>query len=177
MRFGYAIPLALFAVLVLVLSFGLTLKPSEIPSALIGEPVPQFDLPPVAGRELGLASADLKGGEVALVNVFASWCVACRVEHPLLMALSRRGVVPVYGLAYKDRSRNAARWLGQFGDPYQRTGLDLDGRVGIEWGVYGVPETFIVDGRGVIVAKHIGPITQRDLDETILPAIARARQR
>ena len=177
MRLGYVTPLALFAVLAVALGFGLTLKPREIPSALIGAPVPEFDLPPVAGRELGLASADLKGGEVALVNVFASWCVACRVEHPLLMALARQAVVPVHGLAYKDRSRNAARWLNQFGDPYRRTGLDLDGRVGIDWGVYGVPETFIVDGRGVIVAKHIGPITQRDLDETILPAIARARRR
>lgn len=177
MRLGYVTPLALFAVLAVALGVGLTLKPRDIPSALIGEPVPTFDLPPVAGRELGLASADLKGGEVVLVNVFASWCVACRIEHPLLMALSRQGVVSVHGLAYKDRARNAARWLSQFGDPYRRTGLDLDGRVGIDWGVYGVPESFIVDGRGVIVAKHIGPITQRDLDETILPAIARARQR
>jgi len=177
MRLGYFTPLAVFAVLALALGIGLTLEPRNIPSALIGELVPTFDLPPVAGRELGLASADLKGGEVALVNVFASWCGACRIEHPLLMALSRQGVVPVHGLAYKDRSANAARWLNQFGDPYRRIGLDLDGRVGIDWGVYGVPESFIVDGRGVIVAKHIGPITQRDLNETILPAIARARQR
>ena len=177
MRTGTLLPLGLFAALAVALAFGLTLKPREIPSALIGQAVPEFALPPVQDHELGLATGDLKTGEVALVNVFASWCVACRVEHPLLMALRREGVVPVHGLAYKDASANAAAWLVRFGDPYERTGLDLKGRVGIDWGVYGVPETFVVDGAGTIVAKHIGPITERDLVETILPAIERARAR
>ena len=175
MRLGYTLPIVLFVALALALGIGLTLSPRDIPSALIGKPVPEFDLPPVVDRELGLASVDLRQGEVSLVNVFASWCTACRVEHPLLMALDREGVVPVHGLAYKDRTENADRWLDRFGDPYTRTGLDLSGRVAIDWGVYGVPETFVVDGAGRIIEKHIGPITPRDLEEKILPAIARAR--
>ena len=175
MRLGYVVPIAVFVIFAIALSVGLTLNPRDIPSALIGKPIPEFDLPAVPPRGLGLASDDLKKGDVVLINVFASWCVACRVEHPLLMELARSGVVQVYGLAYKDPPENSDRWLGQFGDPYTRTGVDRDGRVGIDWGVYGVPETFIVSGDGRIIDKHIGPISPADLENKILPLIEQAR--
>jgi cytochrome c biogenesis protein CcmG/thiol:disulfide interchange protein DsbE len=137
--------------------------------------VPEFSLPPVKGRTLGLSSADLKG-EVSLVNVFASWCTACRYEHPIFMRLKQDGVVPVHGLNYKDKPDDAAQWLDTLGDPYTRTGADLDGRVSIDWGVYGVPETFVVGRDGRIAYKHIGPVTAEVWDETILPLIERLRQ-
>jgi cytochrome c biogenesis protein CcmG/thiol:disulfide interchange protein DsbE len=159
----------------IVLAIGLTRNAHDIPSALIGKPVPEFSLPPVKGRTLGLSSADLKG-EVSLVNVFASWCVACRQEHPLLMELKRSGTVPLHGLNYKDRPDDAAGWLDRMGDPYICTGADRTGRVSIEWGVYGVPETYVVDGDGRIAFKQIGPIDQETLDGTILPLVERMRR-
>lgn len=168
------IPLLLFAGVVAVLAIGLTLNPREVPSPLIGKPVPEFALPPVRGRSLGLSGADLKG-EVSLVNVFASWCVACRDEHPILMNLRREGFVPIHGLNYKDRPEDAARWLDTLGDPYTRTGADLDGRVGIDWGVYGVPETFVVDRDGRIAYKFIGPVTPEVLEKKLRPLIAGLR--
>jgi len=163
-------PLLLFAALVALFAVGLTLNPREVPSPLIGKAVPEFELPPVKGRTLGLASRDLKG-EVALVNVFASWCVACREEHPVFMELQKRGVVPIHGLNYKDKPDDAARWLAALGDPYTRTGADLDGRVAIDWGVYGVPETFLIDREGRIAYKHIGPVTPQVMRENLLPRI------
>jgi len=168
----YLGPLAIFAIVGVFLGVGLTLNPREIPSPLIGKPVPQFQLAAVKGRTLGLASSDLRG-EVSIVNVFASWCVACREEHPLWMALARQNIAPIHGLNYKDKPDDAARWLGELGDPYRRTGADLDGRVGIEWGVYGVPETYVVDKRGVIRDKVIGAITPRIVDERLLPLVRR----
>ena len=168
----YLGPLAIFAIVGVFLGVGLTLNPREIPSPLIGKPVPQFQLAAVKGRTLGLASGDLRG-EVSIVNVFASWCVACREEHPLWMALARQNIAPIHGLNYKDKPDDAARWLGELGDPYRRTGADLDGRVGIEWGVYGVPETYVVDKRGVIRDKVIGAITPRIVDERLLPLVRR----
>lgn len=168
------IPLLLFAGVVVVLAIGLTLNPREVPSPLVGKPVPEFALPPVKGRALGLSSADLKG-EVSLVNVFASWCVACREEHPGFLQLQREGFVPIHGLNYKDRPEDAARWLDTLGDPYTRTGADLDGRVAIDWGVYGVPETFVVDRDGRIAHKHIGPITPDVLEKKLRPLIAKLR--
>ena len=137
------LPRALFVLLVVVLGIGLSLNPREVPSPLIGKRIPEFKLPPVKGRTQGLASADLIG-QVSLVNVFASWCVACRAEHPVLVDLARRQVVPIHGLNYKDAPDDAARWLDQLGDPYSRTGADVDGSVAIDWGVYGVPETFLI---------------------------------
>src|SRR3990167_4499693 len=131
-RLGRFVPLLLFLGLAVLFGVGLTLNPREIPSPLIGKPVPTFSLPPVKGRTLGLSSADLKG-EVSLVNVFASWCAACRAEHPLLMDLKERGVVPIHGLNYKDKPEDAERWLNELGDSYTRTGADVDGKVGIEW--------------------------------------------
>lgn len=168
-------PIAVFAALAAGFGYGLTRNPQEIPSALIGKPVPEFRLPPVQGRRLGLSSADLKG-EVSLVNVFASWCTACRYEHPLFMRLKAEGVVPIHGLNYKDKPENAAAWLDKLGDPYTRTGADRDGRVAIDWGVYGVPETYVISAEGHIVHKHIGPLSQKDLDETILPMIEALRR-
>ncbi len=173
-RIAYVVPLAVFAVMAVAFAIGLTLDPSEVPSVLIGEPVPEFDLPPVQGRALGLSDTDLKG-EVSLVNVFASWCQACRVEHPLLMDLARRKVVPVHGLNYKDKPDDAEAWLDELGDPYTRTGADIDGRVAIDWGVYGVPETFVVDAAGRIAHKHIGAITRKKFAAEILPVIMRLR--
>ena len=168
-------PVVAFVALGALLAAGLTLNPREIPSPLIGKAVPQFALPPVQGRSLGLASTDLRS-EVSIVNVFASWCVACKEEHPLFMQIRREGLVPLHGLNYKDRPADAAKWLDELGDPYTRTGADLDGRVAIDWGVYGVPETFVIDRDGRIAYKHIGPITPRLLHETLQPLIARLRQ-
>lgn len=174
-RLAYVVPLLVFIALVVILGIGLTLDPRKVPSPLIGKPVPEFSLPPVKGRTLGLASTDLKS-EVSLVNVFASWCVACRSEHPLFMKLKADGTVTIHGLNYKDKPEDAARWLEELGDPYTRTGADLDGRVSIDWGVYGVPETFVIDREGRIAYKQIGPITPQVLDEKILPLIRRLRQ-
>jgi len=174
-RLRYGLPIIVFVVLALMLSWALNHDPRAIPSALIGQPVPQFTLPPVKGRVLGLSSANLTG-EVSLVNVFASWCVECRAEHPLLLRLKADGVVPIHGLNYKDSPDDAARWLNTFGDPYARTGADLNGRVAIDWGVYGVPETFVVAKDGRIAHKQIGPISPESLDETILPLIRRLQQ-
>jgi cytochrome c biogenesis protein CcmG/thiol:disulfide interchange protein DsbE len=137
--------------------------------------VPQFSLPPVKGRALGLSNADLVG-EVSLVNVFASWCVACRDEHPLFMRMKADGVVPIHGLNYKDQPDSAARWLNTLGDPYMRTGADRAGRVAIDWGVYGVPETFVITKDGRIAYKHIGPLTPDALEKTIRPLIERLRR-
>ena len=171
----FAVPLLIFLVIAVAFAIGLTLNPREIPSALIGKPVPEFDLAPVEGRSLGLSNRDLKG-EVSLVNVFASWCTACRLEHPLLMGLQARNVVPIHGLNYRDKPDDARKWLDTLGDPYTRTGADLDGRVGIDWGVYGVPETFIVDRNGRIAHKHIGAITEESLSEEILPLVRDLRR-
>jgi cytochrome c biogenesis protein CcmG/thiol:disulfide interchange protein DsbE len=150
------------------------MNPRLVPSPLIGKQVPEFSLAPVMGHELGLASADLKG-EVSLVNVFASWCTSCLEEHPLLVRLASSGIVPIHGLNYKDKPEDAARWLNRLGDPYTRTGADINGRVGIDLGVYGVPETYIIDREGKIAHKHIGPISPIDLKETILPLIKELR--
>jgi cytochrome c biogenesis protein CcmG, thiol:disulfide interchange protein DsbE len=173
-RLVFLAPVIAFIGVVVAFSISLNRDPSTVPSALIGKRVPTFSLAPVKGRTLGLSSADLKG-EVTLVNVFASWCVACRDEHPLLMRIRERKLVPIHGLNYKDKPDDAARWLDTMGDPYIRTGADLDGRVAVDWGVYGVPETYVIDRQGRIAFKQIGPITPEALERTILPTIARLR--
>lgn len=175
LRIPYLIPVVLFLGLALALGWGLRRDPRELPSALIGKPVPEFSLPPVQGRTLGLSAADLKG-EVSLVNVFASWCTACRYEHPVFMRLKEDGVVAIHGINYKDRPQDAAKWLDELGDPYTRTGADLDGRVSIDWGVYGVPETFVIDRNGRIVFKQVGPVTSEVYREKIGPLIEELRQ-
>ena len=174
-RVAMLVPLVFFAGLVALFAVGLTLNPREVPSPLIGKPVPEFELPPVKGRTLGFASSDLRG-EVTLVNVFASWCLSCREEHPVFMDLRSRGVIPIHGLNYKDTPDDAAAWLAEMGDPYTRTGADLDGRVAIDWGVYGVPETFVIDREGRIAYKHIGPITRELVREKLAPLIEELRR-
>ena len=171
----FIVPILLFGVIAVFFAVGLTLDPRKLPSMLIGKTVPDFDLPPVAGRKLGLSDEDLKG-EVSLVNVWASWCTECRAEHPLLMDLAKRGGVPIHGLNYKDKPVDAQNWLDNLGDPYTRTGADRDGRVAIDWGVYGVPETFVVDSEGKIVYKHIGAISVAILNEKILPVISELKK-
>jgi cytochrome c biogenesis protein CcmG/thiol:disulfide interchange protein DsbE len=174
-RLLFAMPAVGFAGLAGLLALGLGRDPSRVPSALIGQQTPKFSLQPVQGRTLGLANPDLLG-QVSLVNVFASWCLACREEHPLLMQVSHDKIVPIHGLNVKDAPDDAARWLNTMGDPYTRTGADRDGRVAIDWGVYGVPETFLVGADGIIAHKQIGALTQAVLSETILPLVARLRQ-
>ncbi len=166
----FVLPILLLVGLAVLFAVGLRHDPSIVPSVLIDKPVPEFDLPPLFDDKPGLATADLNG-QVALVNVFASWCIPCRVEHPLFMRIAEEGEVPVYGINYKDAPADAKRWLAELGDPYTRIGADRDGRAGIEWGVYGVPETFLVDGTGTIRFKHVGPLTVDVLDETIMPLV------
>jgi len=169
------LPVIAFTAVVVLLAIGLTRDPRTIPSPLIGKPVPVFDLPPVKGRPHGLSNRDF-GGDVVLLNVFASWCVSCREEHKVLLALNRQHALPIFGLNYKDKPDEAAAWLDQMGDPYARTGADADGRVGIDWGVYGVPETFVVDREGRIAYKHIGPLTPAVVESTLLPMVEKLRR-
>jgi cytochrome c biogenesis protein CcmG, thiol:disulfide interchange protein DsbE len=146
--------------------------PSVIPSPLIDKPVPTFDLPPLPGYGRGVSSNDLKG-EVMIVNIFASWCIPCRAEAPILMALSKNTKVPIYGIDQKDTPENALEYLKELGDPYKAIGMDSDRHVSIDWGAYGAPETFIIDAEGRIRYKQAAPITQGDLQETILPLLAK----
>jgi len=163
------VPLIAFALMVLF-GWGLFRGGDDLPSALLDKPVPEFALAPVLGREEGLSTQDLIG-HVSLVNVFASWCVPCRAEHPLFMELSATGEVPLYGINYKDPPEQARAWLDELGDPYARIGADINGRAGIEWGVYGVPETYVIAPDGTIAYRHVGPITRAILQETLLPIV------
>ena len=163
-------PLAIVLALIAVFGVGLTLKPGEIPSPLIGKPAPAFELP-VLGQPDQLLTLDAVTRQVSLLNVWGSWCIACRVEHPLLMQLAADNVVPIYGLNWKDEPTAAQRWLQRHGDPYVASGQDLAGNVAIDYGVYGAPETFLIDKAGVIRHKHIGPITEDALNNTLLPMI------
>ena len=170
-RLVYVLPLAVFTVLVVYFALGLGMDPKIIPSALIDKPAPHFTLPPIEGGvRRGFSDIDLKGG-VSVINVFASWCIPCKAEHPLITRLAGMGVATVYGLNYKDKAADALKWLADLGDPYDRIGADGDGRVGIDWGVYGVPETFVVDAQGRIRHKHVGPLTQKSLEGELLPII------
>lgn len=170
MKARFLIPLAIFLVLVGFLAVGLTRKPNEIPSPLIGKPAPAFTLTQLADPKKTFSPADFKG-KVWLLNVWASWCVACKEEHPVLMDLAAKKTLPIVGLDYKDQRPAALAFLQQGGDPYVFSIVDADGRVGIDYGVYGVPETFLIDGQGIIRYKHIGPVTPRVLEEKILPMV------
>ena len=164
------IPLLIFGVLLGFLAVGLSLNPREIPSPLINKPAPAFSLPALDAPDQKISAQDLRG-KVWILNVWASWCVACRIEHPLLVEFSKAGMVPIYGLNYKDKRDDAIRWLVNFGNPYTRSMSDIDGLVGIDFGVYGVPETFVIDKQGVIRMKHIGPVTPEVLRDDIIPLV------
>ncbi|HLX78961.1 MAG TPA: DsbE family thiol:disulfide interchange protein [Burkholderiales bacterium] len=164
----FLLPIAVFILLIGFLAAGLKLDPREVPSPLVGKPAPAFDLPVLLQPDKRFAPRDMRG-KVWLLNVWASWCVSCREEHPVLVELSKKGVLPILGLNYKDKGDDARRWLAQFGNPYQLSAVDADGRIGIDYGVYGVPETYVIDGNGVIRYKQIGPITPAMLEEKILP--------
>jgi cytochrome c biogenesis protein CcmG/thiol:disulfide interchange protein DsbE len=164
------IPLAVFLVLCGFFFVGLFLNPREIPSPLIDKPAPQFKLAQLHTPGETIGTADMKG-KVWLLNVWASWCVSCREEHPLLVELGKANIVPIVGLNYKDEPVAGMRWLQQLGNPYTVSAVDRDGRVGIDWGVYGVPETFVVDKQGVIRYKQIGPVTAEALEKKIIPLV------
>ena len=170
----YLTPLVLFLALAALLYKGLALNPREVPSPLIGKPAPEFSLPELKDTSRQLSQSDFLG-KVSLLNVWATWCVSCRAEHPLLMQLARQGVT-IYGLDYKDSREDAKRWLQRFGDPYVANAFDADGRVGIDWGVYGTPETFVIDQRGIIRHKHIGPLTEEAIQREILPLIQQLKE-
>ncbi|MDH3311487.1 MAG: DsbE family thiol:disulfide interchange protein [Gammaproteobacteria bacterium] len=163
-------PLILFIFLGLLLAYGLKLDPRKIPSPLIGKSLPAFSQPTVADPARRVSRDDLRG-RVYLLNVWASWCVACRQEHPLLNELSRNKTIPIIGLNYKDKREDALGWLGSLGDPYELSLADPDGRLGIDLGVYGVPETFVIDKEGVIRYKFIGPITPQAWEQHLAPLI------
>ncbi len=165
----FLVPLG-FIVLVVFLGIGLTLDPKEIPSPFINKPAPAFSLPSLQNAEIKIQPEDYKG-QVWLLNVWATWCVACRAEHQTLVEISRQNVVPIIGLNYKDESALAIRWLQQLGNPYKTVAVDADGRVAIDYGVYGAPETFIIDKKGIIRYKHIGPITPQAWQQKILPLV------
>ena len=166
----FLIPLAVFVVLLVFLGVGLKLDPREVPSPLIGKPAPGFALARLDDAAQTIKREDMLG-KVWMLNVWASWCVACREEHPLLVEFSRRKLLPVYGLNYKDQRADGMAWLGQFGNPYEASLFDADGRVGIDFGVYGVPETFIIDRQGVVRLKHIGPLTPDVIQTKIEPLV------
>lgn len=169
------IPVALFMAVAAYFGFGLQRDSRILPSVLIDQLVPEFELPPVVDGKPGLDSAALRG-EVSMVNFFASWCVPCRYEHPLLMRLAAAGTVTVHGINWKDKPEDARKWLDDLGNPYARIGSDQSGRTGIDWGVYGIPETYLIDAGGRIRYKYVGPMNQALLDQTILPLIEKLRQ-
>ncbi len=163
-------PISVFLVLVLYFAAGLQRDPGFLPSMLIDRPAPAFDLPPIAGYDNGLSTENLTG-RVSLVNVFGSWCVSCQVEHPVLMRIKAEGGPPIYGLNWKDKPGDGSQWLQRHGDPYTLIGDDADGRVAIEFGVTGAPETFVVDAAGRIRHKHTGPITEEHWRRVLAPMI------
>ena len=173
LRLRYAVPLAALVLLAFLLWRGLGLNPREVPSPLVGKPAPAFTLPRLAtnaGDVKTFSPADMRG-RVWLLNVWASWCAACREEHPVLVELAKSGVVTIVGLNYKDEPEAARAWLARFGNPYVTSAADRDGKVGIDYGVYGVPETYLIDAEGVIRFKQIGPVTPRIVEERIRPLL------
>ncbi len=171
----YLVPLVIFIALAVFLAIGLNRDPKLVPSPLIGKPAPQFTLPRLKAEDETFSNADLRG-RVVLVNVFASWCLECRTEQPFLMQLAQQGTVPILGLNYKDDRADALRWLNDYGDPYSVIGFDHKGKVGIDWGVYGVPETFVVDKKGIIRWKVVGPMTPETWAEKVLPMIEKLQK-
>ena len=170
------LPLVIAAGVAAVFFWSLQNSDDRLPSALLEKPVPEFSLPPIAGDGPGLSSEDLRG-QVSLVNVWASWCAPCRVEMPLLIDLAEQGTVPIHGINYKDSPAAAQAFLAELGNPYERIGADTSGRVSIDWGVYGLPETFVIDAEGRIAYKHVGAFDRRVLHEEIMPVVRRLQAR
>ncbi|HCE08254.1 MAG TPA: DsbE family thiol:disulfide interchange protein [Oxalobacteraceae bacterium] len=166
----FLLPLAVFVALVIFLGIGLRLNPREVPSPLIGKPAPAFRLTRLHEPDKTISASDM-AGQVWLLNVWASWCVSCRQEHPVWVDFAKLNVVPIVGLNYKDVRKDGTEWLRQFGNPYTVSAFDQDGRVGIDFGVYGVPETFVIDKHGVIRYKQIGPVTPEIITDKLLPLI------
>lgn len=166
----FILPFVIFMIVAAFLFIGLGLNPHEVPSPLVGKPAPAFSLPQLHEPDKQFSLQDMQG-KVWLFNVWASWCTACEYEHPLFMELSRQNLVPLYGMDYKDKREDGMAWLHKHGNPYTLVVSDAEGRVGIEYGVYGVPETYLIDKQGVIQYKHIGVVTEKDLSEKILPLV------
>jgi len=171
----YLIPIVAFALLVVVFRIGLDLDPTFVPSPLIGKPAPTFELPRLHYPNQRVTNADLQG-QVSLVNVWATWCVGCRQEHETLNKIASLGVVPIYGLNWKDNEQLAKEWLDTLGNPYVATGFDGEGRVAIDWGVYGAPETFLIDADGVVLYRHIAPLTMETWQREFMPRIRAAQE-
>jgi cytochrome c biogenesis protein CcmG/thiol:disulfide interchange protein DsbE len=170
LKLKYVLPLAVFVVIAIFLGVGLKRDPRLVPSPLINKPAPAFSLSTLADPRHVMTRDDMLG-KVWLFNVWASWCVSCREEHPLLVALSKTHIVPIYGLNYKDNRKDAQAWLSNWGNPYVQVMTDMDGKVGIDYGVYGVPETYVIDKKGVIRYKQIGPLTADVLKKKIIPMV------
>ncbi|MGJ0516788.1 MAG: DsbE family thiol:disulfide interchange protein [Methylomicrobium sp.] len=168
----YLIPLVIFIVMGVFLAIGLKLNPTEIPSPFIGKPAPAFSAATLDNPQQQLTPADLQG-KVWLFNVWASWCTSCRAEHPVLNEMAKQKAAPIIGLNYKDAREDALNWLNRLGNPYNVSIVDPEGRIGIDWGVYGVPETFVIDKKGVIRHKHTGPVTPETVQQTLSPLIAK----
>jgi cytochrome c biogenesis protein CcmG/thiol:disulfide interchange protein DsbE len=166
----FLFPLLIFVVLVGFLAVGLRLKPREVPSPFIGKPAPAFNISQLHQADSNFSPSDMRG-QVWLLNVWASWCVSCRQEHPVLLELARHNIAPIIGLDYKDGREPAKAWLSEHGDPYRLSIWDRDGKIGIDYGVYGVPETFVIDKAGIVRMKHIGPLTQTVVSEKIIPLV------
>ena len=171
----YLAPIAVFAALIPVFMIGLNRDPSELPSPFLNQPAPAFELTTLADPAKTVSNNDYKG-QTVLVNVWATWCVGCRQEHGWLMELSARNELPIYGLNWRDRREDAQQWIEQLGNPYVASGFDGDGRVGIDWGVYGAPETFLVDTNGVVLHKHLGPLNEQIWQRDFVPRINSAKE-
>lgn len=176
-------PLVVFGALAALFAFALEHgDPAKLPSALIGKPVPETSFEPLEGLVEGAAtvpgfrSSDLKAGQITVVNFWASWCLPCTEEHPLLIELAKRTGANLYGVNYKDQTAAARRFLGRYGNPFKAVGVDANGRNAIEWGVYGMPETFVVNGKGEIIYKHVGPISPASLETKLMPLIEQAKK-
>jgi cytochrome c biogenesis protein CcmG, thiol:disulfide interchange protein DsbE len=166
----YLLPLGLFVALAVFLGIGLKLDPREVPSPFIDKPAPALELPTLFDNSKTISNSDLKG-KPWILNVWASWCVACRQEHQIFVSYSRSKRVPLVGLNYKDAANDAKAWLQELGNPYDIIAFDLQGSAGIEWGVYGVPETFVIDAEGIVRYKHIGPVSSSTMKNTIIPLL------
>ena len=175
MKSGAIFPLLVFVVLVVFLAIGLKLNPREVPSPFVGKPLPAFELPELMAEGETIAPKDMLG-KVWMLNVFASWCFACRAEHEVITQFVKRENLPVLGLNYKDEASNAKEWLRQLGNPYDAIAFDFEGKVGIDLGVYGVPETFIIDQQGIVRYKLTGPVSETSARDELLPVIMKLRQ-